>query len=124
MVFEKFKDQIQNAQNRRSEGKANHIYETYKNTVMPYGRHIFAKAYDMAKTTMCSYPQSDHVLPNWKFVMGCGDKFPCLNIPYQETYYQYSDTSPSIRFHIYHMIACCTKHGRLPLDDQKQTSNV
>ena len=29
-----------------------HIYETYKNTVMPHGRHIYAKAYDMEKATM------------------------------------------------------------------------
>ena len=29
-----------------------HVYETYKNTVMPHGCHIYDKAYDMAKTTM------------------------------------------------------------------------
>ena len=38
--FEKFKDQIQNVQNRSSGGKSNHIYETYKNTFMPHGHHI------------------------------------------------------------------------------------
>ena len=41
--FKKLKDLIQNAQNRRSEGKANCICETYKNTVMPHGRHIYNK---------------------------------------------------------------------------------
>ena len=41
-------------------------YETYKNTVMPHGNHIYAKAYDMAKSTMCEYSQSDHALPHWK----------------------------------------------------------
>ena len=33
------------------------IYETYKNTVMPHGRHIYVKAYNMAKTTICVYSQ-------------------------------------------------------------------
>ena len=29
-------------------------YETYKNTVIPHGRHIYAKEYYMAKATMCA----------------------------------------------------------------------
>ena len=41
------KDQNQNAQSRRSWENENHIYETYKNMVMPHGRHIYAKASDM-----------------------------------------------------------------------------
>ena len=46
--LEKLKDQSQNAQSRRSGEKAHHIYTTYKNTVMPHGSHIYAKALDMA----------------------------------------------------------------------------
>ena len=38
-------------------GEKNRIYETYKNTVMPHGRNINAKAYDMEKATMCAYSQ-------------------------------------------------------------------
>ena len=45
---------FQNDQNRRSGEKEDRIYETYKNTVMPHGRHIYAKEYDMAKSTMCA----------------------------------------------------------------------
>ena len=41
-----------------------HIYETYKNTVMPHGIHMYAKAYDMEKSTICVNPQSDHALPH------------------------------------------------------------
>ena len=52
--LKKIKDLIQNAQNRRSGEKANIIYETYKNTVMPHGHHIYAKAYDTAKAKMCA----------------------------------------------------------------------
>ena len=33
------------------------IYETYKNTVMPHGSNIYAKAYDMTKAEMCAYSQ-------------------------------------------------------------------
>ena len=45
------------------------IYETYKNTVMPHGHHIYAKSYDTEKATMCEYSQSDHALPHWKYVL-------------------------------------------------------
>ena len=30
---------------------------------MPHGRHVYAKAYDMAQAKMCAYPQSDNSLP-------------------------------------------------------------
>ena len=86
---------------------------------MPNGRHIYAKASDMAKAKICTYPQSDHALPHWKCVLQCCEKFPCINIPDQETYNQYSETTPSIRFHIYHIIARCTAHGRILLKDKK-----
>ena len=86
---------------------------------MPHGRHIYAKAYDMAKATMCAYPQSDHSLPHWKFAMRCCAKCPSINLPDQETDDQYSNTSPYIRFQFYHIIAHCITHGRLPLNDNK-----
>ena len=95
------------------------IYETYKNTVMPHGRHIYAKSYAMAKETMCAYSQPDHELPHWKCVLRCCDKCPSINTPDQEIGDQYPKTSHSIRIHIYHLIVCCTKHGRLPLTDKK-----
>ena len=42
--LEKLKDRSQNAQIRRSGEKEYHTYETYKNIVMPHGRHIYDKA--------------------------------------------------------------------------------
>ena len=65
----KFKDKIQNSQSRRSGEKAHHMYETYKNPAMPHGCHIYARASDMEKATMCTYPQSDHSLPHWNCVL-------------------------------------------------------
>ena len=43
--------------------KKQNVYTKYiLKTVMPHGRHIYAKSYDMVKATMCSYHQSDHEL--------------------------------------------------------------
>ena len=95
------------------------IYETYKNTVMTQGRHIYANAYDMAKATMCEYSQSDHVLPHYKCVLRCYAQCPGINIPDQEADYKHPNPNPSIRFQIYHLIASCKKHGRLTLTDKK-----
>ena len=49
--------------------KQNCIYEKFKSTVMPHGRHIYPKASDTEKATMCAYYQSDHALPHWKCVL-------------------------------------------------------
>ena len=68
---------------------------------------------------MCAYSQPDHALPHWKCVLRFCAKCPGINLPDQEIDYQYPNTSPSIRFKIYHLIARCTKHGRLPLTDKK-----
>ena len=108
-----------NAQNRRSGEKSNRIYETYKNIVIPHGHRIYAKASGMEKAIMCAYPQSDHELPHCKSVLQFCAKCPCVNLPDQETDDKYSDTRASIRFHIYHLIARCTIHGRLPFNDRK-----
>ena len=43
----KIKDKSQNAQNRRSGEMANCIFETYKNSVMAHGRHIYHTVYAM-----------------------------------------------------------------------------
>ena len=85
---------------------------------MTHGRHIYAKSSDMSKGKMCTYPYSDHVFPHWKCVMIYCAKFARVNLPDQETYNQYSYTSPSILFHIYRLIACCTTHGRLLLNEK------
>ena len=92
--LKKLKDKIQNAQSRRSGEKSHHIYETYKNTVMPHGRHIYAKSYGMANATMCTYPQSDHALPNFKCALWCCTDCPCINISDQETDKKHEETTP------------------------------
>ena len=117
--LKKIKDKIQNDQSRRSGEKSHHIYETFKNTVMPHGRHIYSKASDMTKAAMCTYPHSDHALPQWKYVLRCCYDGPCINITDQETYKKHKEKTPSIRFQIYHIIGRCTAHGRIPLKDKK-----
>ena len=60
-----------------------HIYETYKNTVMLHGPHIYVILSDMEKATMCVYPKSDHALTHWKCVLQCCAKCTGVNIPDQ-----------------------------------------
>ena len=38
---------------------------------MTHGHHIYAKASDMAKAKMWTYPQSGHALPHCKGVLRC-----------------------------------------------------
>ena len=83
--LKKLKDKFQNAQSRRSSEKSHHIYETYKNTVMTHGRHIYARANDMENATMCTYPHSDHAQTHWKCVLQCCAECPYINLPDQET---------------------------------------
>ena len=99
-------------------GKKNYIYETYTNTAIPHGHHSYAKASHVAKAKMCAYPQSDHAVPQWKFVLQCCAKCPSINLPDQEIDDQYYYTSPSICFHIYHLIVRCLTHGRLTLNNR------
>ena len=87
--------------------------------MIPHGRHIYAKASGMEKATMCTYPQSARALPHWKRVLRCCDECSFINIPDQETDNNYSETKPSIRFHIYHIIGRCTAHGKIPLKEKK-----
>ena len=86
---------------------------------MPHGPHTYSKASDMEKATMCAYHQSDHALPHWKCVFQFFVDFPSINRPDQETDNQYAETTSSIRFHIYHIVARCTVHGRITLKDKK-----
>ena len=43
----KLKDHSQNDEKKTSGEKSNRIYETYRNTVMTHGHHIYAETYDM-----------------------------------------------------------------------------
>ena len=50
---------------------------------MPQRRHIYAKAYDMEKATVCAYTQSDHAIPHWKYLFRCCYECPYINLPEQ-----------------------------------------
>ena len=50
--LKKLKYKRKKSQSRRYDETANNIYETYKNTVMPHGLNIYAKADDMENATM------------------------------------------------------------------------
>ena len=92
--------------------------------MVPHGGHIYDKASDVTKATMCEYPQTDHEFPSCKCVLLCCAKCLCVNITDQETDNQNSNTNPSIRFHIYHLILRCTAHVRLLLNEKKNFACV
>ena len=50
--LKELKYQSLNDKKIRSGEKANIIYETCKNTMLPHGRHIYSKASDMEKVKM------------------------------------------------------------------------
>ena len=85
---------------------------------MTHGRHIYSTSAYMDMAIMCAYPPSQHILPHLKCVLRCCSNCPRIYIPHQESGRNYFNAYPSIRFHIYHLIAQCTFHGRLPLDEK------
>ena len=95
---------------------ANHIFETYKNSLMPHGHHIYATASDMAMAKVCAYPLYQNTFPHWKCVFPCCANCPGIYLTGKELDRHHSSITPSINFHIYHLIARCTVHGGLPLD--------
>ena len=68
---------------------------------------------------MCEYSQSKHTLSHCKYVLIFCAECPNINITNQETDDKHLNTSPSFCFHIFHLIARCTKHGRFPLTNKK-----
>ena len=65
---------------------------------MPHGCHIFAKASDIANSTMCIYPQSDHALPYCKCLLSCCADCTCINIPDQDTNKNMTKKHPQLGF--------------------------
>ena len=65
---------------------------------MPDGRHIYAKASDMAKATTCIYSQYNHALSHWKGVLRCCDECPYINIHYQERNKSMNRKHPQLGF--------------------------
>ena len=51
---------------------------------MPHGRRIYAKESDMANAKIFTYPQYDHALPHWKYVLRCRSDCAYINLPDQE----------------------------------------
>ena len=116
LLFDEAQISKSNSQIGRSGEMANRLFKTYKNSGMPHGCHIYAISSDMAMDTMRVYPPSQHLLPHYKFLLRCCENCPHIDIPVQESDRHHSDTSPSISFNIYHLIARCTVHGRLQID--------
>ena len=59
-VFEQLKYQSLHTKYRISCEMDNHLFETYKNSFVPHGEHIFKTYYDIYMATMCAYPSSKY----------------------------------------------------------------
>ena len=64
----------------------NLVFEIYKNSIMPHGKHKFNIESYMDMATMCAYPSSTYELPHCKFVLWYCAQFPCIDIPSPESY--------------------------------------
>ena len=87
--------------------------------MIPHGCHIYVTTSDTDMAKVCSYPQSQHDFSNWKYVLRCCSNFPHIDIPYQESDRNQSNTSTSIHFHIYHLFVSCRLHRRRPGYEKK-----
>ena len=65
---------------------------------MPHGRHIYAKASNMANITMCAYTYSNNILPYWKCVLRWCAECPQFNIHGQETNKNMRKQHPQLGF--------------------------
>ena len=83
------------------------IYSRHIHFGMPHGEHM---------TTMCAYPSSNYPLPHWKYVLCCCARCTQIDILSPESDQHNSNVIPTIRFHVYKTIACCTANGILPLN--------
>ena len=119
MVF-LLQDQSCNSQMRTFGEISNHVFETCKNYVMPHGKHMFKTSYDMAMATMCIYPSSKYSFPHWKCFLGCCSRCLCIYLPIPESDKHNTNVSPTIRFHVYHLIAHCNVHGKFHLNENQQ----
>ena len=98
---------------------------------MVYLRHIKIPSWHMVSIypshhltwiwqKVCAYPPSKYVLPHCKCVLRYFEQYPCIDITSTELYQQNSNFSPTILFCVYHLIICCTAHGKHTLNENKQ----
>ena len=77
-----------------------HIFETYKNNMIPHGHHIHQTASDMAMATMCTYPLTQHALQHWKYMFHCCSGYTRIAILSKESDNDHLKTCPTISFHL------------------------
>ena len=95
LLSEKLRDQSKNAQNIRSGKIASSIYETYKNSVMQHGHHIYKTAAYIAISEMCDFPYNQHALLDWKCVLQYFSTCPSILIHNQELHNMNKTISPT-----------------------------
>ena len=113
----KLKDQIQNSQNRRSGEKSNRVYESYKIQSFHIGviftsKHLIWQRQQYVRIhNQIMHFHTGNV--SFNFVWNVQTlifltRKQIINI--------------TTKFHVYHLIARCSTHGRLPLNKKRVTS--
>ena len=120
IYMKKIKDQSCNEKNRRSGETANHIFETYKNSVMTHGKHKLKIASEMSMAKICAYPSFRYASTHWNLSLRCCAQCPRIYLPITELDHQNSHVSRTILFHVYPIIEHCTVHCRRPFNENKQ----
>ena len=100
-----------NVQNRRSGEISSCIFETYKNSVVPHGCHIYNTTADMSMAKMCTCTSKYHGLTHWKCVLCCCDRLSSILLPSQESIKDTTNTCPEIILNVYCNVSCFTDHG-------------
>ena len=59
----------------------NCLFDTYKNSIMPHGTHMFQTASYMVMEKMCAYPSSNYSLPYLTFVLHFFVECPRIDLP-------------------------------------------
>ena len=93
----------------------NYVFDTYKNSVMPHGKHMLKTAYGMDVATMCAYKSSKYALPHWRCVLRCCAKFQIIDLPSPESDQKNSNASTKICLIVHY-----TMHGGHPFNERKQ----
>ena len=67
----KMKYQGQNPNIRISSELASHIYDSYKNSVISHGCHIYIPSEEMAIAILCCLPSDKHGMSKSKYLLCC-----------------------------------------------------
>ena len=98
------------------------FFETYKNELRLRGHHIYNTATYMVMAKMFPYTYKHHLIPHYKCVLRCYDKFPSIVLTSQEENKDTTNMCGTIIFHVYRNVSCCNAHSQRPYQERRTCS--